>query len=74
VIVGAGSGPCLVVAVGAREHDGRPDSIGFPADEVAKRHGASVAEDTTDGGAAYSSVPGREPTAYRDGWLPELRR
>jgi uncharacterized cupin superfamily protein len=71
VIVGAGNGPCLVVAVGSRAHDGRPDSLGFPADEVARRHGASVEEDTTDGGAAYASVPGREPTAYRDGWLPE---
>jgi uncharacterized cupin superfamily protein len=67
VIVGAGSGPCLVIAVGARAHD----SLGFPADDVAKRHGASVEEDTTDGGAAYASVPGREPTAYRDGWLPD---
>jgi uncharacterized cupin superfamily protein len=67
VIVGAGSGPCLVIAVGARAHD----SLGFPADEVAKRHGASVEEDTTDGGVAYASVPRREPTAYRDGWLPD---
>jgi uncharacterized cupin superfamily protein len=66
VIVGAGSGPCLVIAVGARAHD----SLGFPADDVAKRHGASVEEDTTDGGA-YASVPRREPTAYRDGWLPD---
>ena len=71
VIVGAGSSPCLVIAVGARGHDGQPDSIGFTADEVAKRHGASVDEDTTDGDAAYASVPPREPTAYRDGWLPE---
>ena len=67
VIVGAGSSPCLVIAVGARQHD----TLGFPADEVAKRHGASVEEDTTDGGAAYASVPSRERTAYRDGWLPE---
>ena len=71
VIVGAGSGSCLVIAVGARAHDGRPDSLGFPVDEVAKRHGASVEEDTMDGGAAYATVPPREPTAYRDGWLPE---
>jgi uncharacterized cupin superfamily protein len=70
VIVGAGSGPCLVIAVGARAHDGQPDSLGFTADEVAKRHGASVWEDTTDGDVAYSSVPPREPSAYREGWLP----
>jgi uncharacterized cupin superfamily protein len=67
VIVGAGSGPCLVIAVGARAHD----SLGFPADEIAKRRGASVEEDTTDGGVAYASVPRRQPTAYRDGWLPD---
>ncbi len=67
VIVGAGSGPCLLIAIGAREHD----SLGFPADEVAKRYGASVEEDTPNGDVAYARVPGREPTAYRDGWLPE---
>ena len=71
VIVGAGSGPCVVIAVGAREHDGQPDALGFPADDVARRHGASVEADTMDGGAAYASVPGREPTAYREGWLPD---
>jgi uncharacterized cupin superfamily protein len=67
VIVGAGSNSCLVIAVGARQHD----TLGFPADEVAQRHGASVEEDTTDGGVAYASVPSRQRTAYRDGWLPE---
>jgi uncharacterized cupin superfamily protein len=67
VLVGAGSGPCVVIAVGARAHD----SIGFPADETAKRHGASVEEDTTNGGAAYADLPRRRPTVYRDGWLPE---
>jgi uncharacterized cupin superfamily protein len=69
-IVGAGSGPCLVIAIGSRAHDGHPDSLGFPADELARRHGASVEEDTMDGGVAYASVPPRVPTAFRDGWLP----
>ena len=67
VIIGAGNGPCLVIAVGAREHD----TLGFTVDEVAKRHGASVEEETMDGGVAYGSLPSREPTAYRPGWLPE---
>jgi uncharacterized cupin superfamily protein len=66
VIVGAGSAPCLVIAVGARERD----ELGFPADEVAKRHGASVDEDTADGDVAYADVPPRQPAAYREGWLP----
>ena len=71
VIVGAGSGPCLVIAIGAREHSEEPDGLGFTADETARRHGASVDEDTMDGDVAYGSVPPREPTAYREGWLPE---
>jgi len=71
VIVGAGSGPCLVIAVGARTHDGQADSLGFTVDEAAKRRGASVEEDTIDGSVAYASVPPREPTAYRHGWVPE---
>jgi oxalate decarboxylase/phosphoglucose isomerase-like protein (cupin superfamily) len=71
VIVGAGSGPCLVIAVGARQHDGQPDSLGFPAEEAARRYGASVDADTMDGGVAYASIPGRVPSTYREGWLPE---
>jgi uncharacterized cupin superfamily protein len=71
VIVGAGGGPCLVIAVGARAHDGQPDSLGFTVDEVARRHGASVEEDTMDGGVAYALLPPRKPTACRDGWLPD---
>ena len=67
VIVGAGTGPCVVIAVGARERD----ELGFPVDEAATRRGAGVEEETTDGGAAYASVPGRTPAAYREGWLPE---
>jgi uncharacterized cupin superfamily protein len=67
VIVGAGKGPCLVIAVGARAND----ALGFPGDELAKRHGASVDEDTLDGGVAYAAVPAREPAAYREGWLPD---
>ena len=66
VIIGAGSGPCAVIAVVSRQHD----ELGFPADEVARRYGASVESDTTDGGVAYANVPPRQPTAYREGWLP----
>ncbi len=71
VIIGAGSDPCLVIAIGARERSTAPDGLGFTVDEVAKRHGVSVEEDTLDPGVAYARVPPREPTAYRDGWLPE---
>jgi uncharacterized cupin superfamily protein len=70
VIVGAGSGPCLVIAVGARERSTGPDWGGYTVDEVAKRHGVSVEEDTEDPKVAYAPFPRREATAYRDGWLP----
>jgi uncharacterized cupin superfamily protein len=71
VIVGAGNGPCLVIAIGARERSTGPDWIGFTVDEVAKSHGASVEEDTTDPDVVYGPIPSRKRTAYHDGWLPE---
>ncbi len=71
MIVGAGSGPCLVLAVGARDRSTGPDWGGYTVDEVAPRHGASVAEDTTEPAAAYARFAPREPSPYRDGWLPE---
>jgi uncharacterized cupin superfamily protein len=71
VIIGAGSGPCLVIAIGARERSTGPDWIGFTVDEAAMRHGASAEHDTTDPDVVYGPIPSRVPTAYREGWLPE---
>ncbi len=71
VIVGAGGGPCLVLAVGSREHSEEPGGLSFPVSEAAARQGASVEQETTDGGEAYATVPPRQPAAYRDGWLPD---
>lgn len=70
VVVGAGDGPCVVIAIGGRTHSEEPGSLVFPANAVARLRGASVNKDTTDGGVAYAGVPEREPTAYRSGWLP----
>jgi len=70
VIVGAGRGPCVVIAVGARAHADDAAGLGFPADAAARRHGASVEVDTLDPGVAYAPCPPRRPVAYRDGWLP----
>jgi hypothetical protein len=39
-------------------------------DEVALRHGAGVEVETTDPQQAYAGFPKREPSPYRDGWLP----
>jgi uncharacterized cupin superfamily protein len=68
-IVGGGSGPCVVIAVGAREHEHSPHWGGYTVDETAVRHGAGVEEETTDAKVAYAPVPRREPTRYREEWL-----
>ena len=71
VILGAGDSPCLVLAVGARDGSSGPDWGGYTVDEAALRHGAGVEHETTDEQVAYAPVPRREPTAYREGWLPD---
>lgn len=71
VIIGTGNAPCLMLAVGARDRSTGPDWGGYPVDEVAQRHGAGVEQETTDAKQAYARVPKREPSRYRDGWLPD---
>ena len=72
MIVGAGSGPCVIVAVGAREHgDQDCNGGGYAVDEMALRHGAGVEAETSDPGVAYARYPDSQPTPYRDGWLPD---
>ena len=70
VIVGAGDGPCVVIAVGARDKSvDNPDWGGYPVDETAKRHGASVDEETNEPEQAYARFSRRKPTRYRREWL-----
>jgi uncharacterized cupin superfamily protein len=70
-IVGAASGPAVVVAVGARQHQDGPDWGGYTVDEVALRHGAGVEEETNDPNAAYARFTRREHTRFRPDWLPD---
>jgi quercetin dioxygenase-like cupin family protein len=79
VIVGAGSRPCLVFAVGARERhttfgpdglEGRDDWGAYTVDEAALRHGAGVEEETNDAAVAYARFRRSEPARYREGLLP----
>jgi uncharacterized cupin superfamily protein len=70
VIVGAGDGPCLIVAVGARTLSTGPDWGAYLVDEMALRHGAGVETETTDENEAYARFKDEEPTSYREGWLP----
>lgn len=75
-IVGAGDGPCVVVAVGARAHQDGPGWGGYTVDETAKRHGAGVERETNEPDEAYAAVRARfgarEQMRYREGWLPDL--
>jgi uncharacterized cupin superfamily protein len=69
-IVGAGDGPAAILAIGARAHQDGEGWGAYPRDEVAARHDASAERETSDPGEAYARFPHREPSRYRDGWLP----
>jgi uncharacterized cupin superfamily protein len=70
VIIGAGDGPCVVIAVGARVLSvNNPDWGGYPVDEVALRHGAGVEKETSEPEQAYANWTRRQPTRYRQEWL-----
>jgi uncharacterized cupin superfamily protein len=58
VFVGAGEGPCLVLAVGTRIA-GR--SLVYPVESAALRHGAGVEQETSDGAEAYAAYRTPEP-------------
>jgi uncharacterized cupin superfamily protein len=70
VIVGAGDGPCVVLAVGARDHQDGPGWGGYTVDDAALRHNAGVEQETNKGEEAYAQVQHRKYTSYREGWLP----
>jgi uncharacterized cupin superfamily protein len=67
VFVGAGDGPCLVLAVGARRK-GR--GIRYPVNETALRHGAGVGTETSDPSVAYARFPEDTPITCPPGFPP----
>ncbi len=67
VLVGAGSGPCLAVMIGARFD---PDEVVYPVSELALRLGAGVAHEARDPADAYAGLPTRSATGYHEGDLP----
>ena len=66
VFVGAGDGPCAILAVGSRLSD---DTV-YPVSELAQRHRAGVNRRTTDPGQAYAGIADDVETPCRDEWLP----
>jgi uncharacterized cupin superfamily protein len=71
VILGAGDGPCLVLAAGARDRSTGTDWGAYTVDEAAVRRGSGVEHETTDPAEAYARFAPRSTTRYREGWLPE---
>jgi hypothetical protein len=69
VIVGAGDGPSVIVAVGSRAA-AHEDWGGYSVDQAALRHGAGHDEETSSAEEAYARFPKSQPARYRDGWLP----
>ena len=69
-IVGAGDGPCVVIAVGARDRSvANPGWGGYTVDEAALRHDAGVEQETGEPDEAYARFKRRKPSAYRPEWL-----
>lgn len=69
VILGAGGGPAVVLAVGARGI-GRKGLV-YPVSTVARKHGAGVEREATKPAEAYSGLPRWERVTYGEGWLPD---
>ena len=66
MFVGAGEGPCAVLAVGTR----LSDDVIYPASELAQRHGAGVQRETSDPREAYANIRDDVAVGYRRAWLP----
>jgi len=67
VLIGAGDGPCAVVAVSTR----RPGSaVRYVASELAREHGAAPPSDTDSAAEAYAGASPPGLLRYRDGDLP----
>jgi uncharacterized cupin superfamily protein len=65
VFVGAGEGPCAILAVGTRSGGG----VVYPRAEVALRHAAGVETETREAREAYAEIPADAEIAYRAEWL-----
>ncbi len=69
MIVGAGEGPSVVLAVGGR---GGRKGIVYPVDALALAHDAGVEEETTKPAEAYRPFPAFSRCRYENDWLPDF--
>ena len=70
VFVGAGEGPCVILAASSRQFQANGPWGYYTVDEAARRHNACSDEETQDTGVAYARVPPSAPSRYRDSLLP----
>jgi uncharacterized cupin superfamily protein len=69
-IVGAGSDPSAILALGARIDSIGENWGGYPYSDLAMRHDASAEQETADPKVAYARFPQRQPGVFRASWLP----
>jgi uncharacterized cupin superfamily protein len=68
MVVGAGAGPAVVLAVGRRGLTRK--GLRYLPSPVAPKHGVSVARETTKPSEAYADTPRSKRVPY-GGWLPD---
>jgi uncharacterized cupin superfamily protein len=66
-LLGAGSGPSVVLAVGGR---GGRKGLLYPVEPLALAHEAGVKHETSKPQEAYASFGSWPRCSYQDGWLP----
>ncbi len=65
VFVGAGDGPCTILAIGARQFD----EVIYPVSPLAQRHNAGVTTETTKPAEAYAEYPPTVEAPFQPEWL-----
>jgi len=70
VFVGAGDGPCVILAASSRQFQKDGPWGYYSVDETAARYNASSPEETQDGTVAYGRFPPSQETRYPGGLLP----
>jgi uncharacterized cupin superfamily protein len=67
IVIGAGTGPSVVLATGSRRNR---EAIVYPRNELALRHEAGADETTTSPRVAYASFPKWQPGRPHGVWPP----
>ena len=66
VFIGAGHGPCAILAVGTR----LSDEVVYPDSELAQRYRAGVRREARDPDDAYADIADDTEVPFREEWLP----